>query len=186
MASSRTIVAKRYAKALFALAKSKKKQDKVAQDIQNLNETIIESADLAAVLLAPIYGRKEQQNVVEAIAKKLKADTVSLNFFKTLADNRRLNVLEAIVEEYHALLREDKGELLADVISAVPLKAAQKKEIQAKLKSSLGKKVDINVQVDESLLGGLKIRLGSTMLDASVASKLERIRDLSKEAVANL
>jgi len=186
MASSRTIVAKRYAKAIFSLAKSKKKQDKVAEDLQAANNAIAESKDLQAVLLAPIYSRDNQSGVMGAVAKKLKADEISSNFLKVLAENRRLDALDAITEEFNALLRAEKGEVLAKVTSAVPLKAAQKKEIQAKLKSSLGKKVEIDVQVDESLLGGLVIRLGSTMLDASVASKLERMRDLSKEAVANL
>lgn len=186
MASSSTIVAKRYAKAIFALAASKKKQDKVAEDMGALKVAFAESADLQAVLLAPIYSRAEQVKVIEALSKKLKADTLSANFFKTLAENRRLDSLCAIAEEYNALLREEKGEVLAKVISATPLSAAQKKEVQAKLKSSLGKKVEIDVQVDESLLGGLVVRLGSTMLDASVASKLDRIRDLSKNAVANI
>ncbi len=103
-----------------------------------------------------------------------------------LAENRRLDCLTAVVDEYAALLRADKGELLAEVVSAVPLKAAQKKEVEAKLKSSLGKKVEIDLRVDEKLLGGLVIRLGSAMLDASVVSKLERIRLGAKESVANL
>jgi F-type H+-transporting ATPase subunit delta len=84
------------------------------------------------------------------------------------------------------LLREKKGELLAEVTSAVVLKASQKKAIEASLKSSLGKKVEIDVKVDERLLGGLVIRLGSTMLDASVSSKLERLRVVGKEAIANV
>lgn len=186
MSSSRTLVARRYAKALFALAKAKKSFEVIESDLKAFQEILEGSKELQQALFGPLLSRKKQADIVEAVLKKAKADTLTVQFFAVVAANRRLDCTREIAKAFAALLREERGELAAEVVSAVALKAAQVKSLEASLKSSLGKKVEVSVSVDEKLLGGLVIKLGSTMLDGSLANKLERLRVVGKESVANI
>ena len=98
-----------------------------------------------------------------------------------MASKRRLFVLPQLVANLKARIAEEKGEMTAEVASATKLSAAQAKKLAAVLKASVGKEIILNTTVDESLIGGLVVKLGSVMIDTSVKSKLAALQNAMKE-----
>jgi len=98
-----------------------------------------------------------------------------------MAQKRRLPMVPALIEAVRAKIADEKGEITAEVTSAQNLTAAQEKELAATLKKSVGKDVKIKTTVDENLIGGLIIKVGSKMIDSSIKSKLSNLQNVMKE-----
>lgn len=179
-------VAKRYAKALFALAKEQGKLDVVEKDLFGLSAAVAASPELATAFSSPVLSRQTQKNIAEAIAKKGKADALVASFITVLAENRRLDAISAIAAAYRVLLEEERGEVTADVITAITLDDKKIATISASLSKAISKKVNVRNKKDASIKGGAIVRIGSTMLDNSIQSKLERLRLVTKKAVSSL
>jgi F-type H+-transporting ATPase subunit delta len=103
------------------------------------------------------------------------------NVLALMASKRRLFVLPQMINRLRDQIAEEKGEVTADVVSAVKLTAAQSKELASTLKAKVGKEVKINATVDESLIGGLVVKVGSKMIDTSIRSKLNSLQNAMKE-----
>ena len=103
------------------------------------------------------------------------------NTLKLMATKRRLFVLPQLVGSLRALIADEKGEVTADVRAASALSAEQEATLAATLKSSVGKDVKMNITVDESLIGGLIVKVGSKMIDTSIRSKLNNLQNAMKE-----
>ncbi|MCD8520459.1 MAG: F0F1 ATP synthase subunit delta [Alphaproteobacteria bacterium] len=170
------IVSLRYAKALIDLAEDSKSLKAVESDMNELDNMLAESADLRAMIASPVISRKDQQAVMEAIAKKAKFDKLTINFLKTLAENRRLYALKKMIEAVRLDLSKRRGEVKASVTVAQDLTAAQRKELEATLSKSVGADVSVDVKVEPTILGGMIVTMGSQMIDDSVARKLEKLR----------
>ncbi len=171
----------RYATALFEIAKDAGNIAAIEADLDSLQSAIDSSSDLQAVMASPIYSREEQGAVLAAITKKMGLGSVVSNTVALMAANRRLFVLSDMISQVKALAADDRGEITADVQSAKKLTETQSKALASALKKSIGKTVKVNVTVDESLIGGLIVKVGSVMVDSTLRSKLNNLQNAMKE-----
>ena len=169
-------VAGRYALALLELADEKKQLDAVAEDLRGLLATIEGSADLTSMIRSPLFTRAEQSKAMASILEKAGVSDMTRRFVLVVSDNRRLFVLPQIIKAYLAELSRRRGEVTAEVTSAAQLTEAQQAALVEALKAKVGGKVQIDVKIDKSLIGGLIVRVGSRMIDNSLRSKLQRMQ----------
>lgn len=170
-----TGLAGRYAIALYELAESANKLDKVAEDLKSLRQMIQESAELGRVITSPVLSRAEQVKVMTALAAKAGMDELTGNFVGTVAQNRRLFALSGIISAFLDVLSSRRGEAAAQVITAKELSDAQLQAVSDVLKKAVGTKVSVEPLVDESLLGGMIVKVGSRMVDSSLKTKLQQL-----------
>ncbi len=175
-ASGTSGVGARYATALYQLADEAKLLDPVAEDLRNLRGLIDESADLRRLIRSPVVSRADQGKAIEALAERAAFQPLVRNILGLLAKNRRLFVLPEIIHAYLGELATRRGEVTAEVTSAQALTEAQRQALDERLRRAVGGKVAIELKVDPKLLGGLVVRLGSRMVDASLSSKLHRLQ----------
>jgi F-type H+-transporting ATPase subunit delta len=169
-------LADRYAAALFELADERKTLDAVADDLRALRAMLRDSADLRRLIRSPVLSREEQAKAIAAVAETAQVSPITRNFLGLLAQNRRLFALPEMVEGYLHRLAEARGEVTAHVITAQDLSAAQREAVNEQLRRAVGRKVAVDVEIDPGLLGGLVVRVGSRMVDASLRSKLNRLQ----------
>ncbi len=180
-ASISTGIAARYASAVFELAKDSNDLGALEQDVDALDAAIADSTDFRDLIHSPIYSREAQGNAVAAVADKMGLSGTVANTLKLMASKRRLFVLPHLVTALRGLIADEKGEVTAEVQAATALSAEQEKTLAETLKSSVGKDVKMNITVDESLIGGLIVRVGSKMIDTSIRSKLMSLQNTMKE-----
>jgi len=180
-ASISTGIAARYATAVFELAKSAKSIDGLDADISTLAVAFDGSNDLQNLVTSPIYSRAEKVAAVQALAAAMGLGELLTNTLALLADKRRLFVLSYLIEAVRTLIAREKGEVTADVTAARKLTKAQETKLSAALKKAVGQNVIINTTVDKSLIGGLVVKVGSKMIDSSIASKLSNLQNAMKE-----
>lgn len=169
-------VAGRYASALYELADSAKVLDAVADDLRSLRSMLAESDDLARLVASPVLTREAQVSAVTALAEKAGFNGLTVKFVGLLARNRRLGVLRSAVAAFLAQLAARRGEVNAEVISAQTMKPEHLDAVRKALTDSLGSKVALESRVDPALIGGMIVRVGSKMIDSSVATKLQKLR----------
>lgn len=174
-------VASRYATALFELAKDAKNLPAVESDMNALSDALGESGDFVELISSPIYSRDQQAAAVSAIAEKMGLNVIVTNTLKLMAAKRRLFVLPGLIASMKALIAIEKGEVTAEVVSAKKLTKTQETKLAAALKKSVGKDVIIKATVDEAIIGGLIVKVGSKMIDSSIASKLSNLQNAMKE-----
>ncbi len=176
-----TGIASRYATALFDLAKEDKALKGLEADATALEAALAASPALAAVIASPIISRDEQTGAIKAIAAKMGVAPLMANTLALMGANRRLFVLPQFISDLRARISAEKGEMTAEVIAAKALTAAQSKALSATLKAKTGKTVILKTTVDASLIGGLVVKLGSTMIDTSIKAKLAALQNAMKE-----
>ena len=174
-------IASRYATAVFALAKEDKKLKPLEADVDALNGALTGSADLRALVTSPLYSRKEMGQAISAVAKKMKLQTNMVNTLALMADKRRLFILPSLLTALRTRIADDKGEVTAEVTSAKALTKAQAASLAKTLKAQLGLDIKIKATVDDSLIGGLVVKVGSKMIDTSIRSKLNALQNKMKE-----
>ncbi len=177
-------VGRRYAKALFELAKENKSLDKVAKSLNELSYSLDEvdgSADLRDFVNSPLYSRDEQVSVIREIAKKAKYDGLVSNTLAVMASRGRLNVIPGMISAFFDMMNAENDEVIATVTSVKKMTAAQTKKLAEVLKTKVGKDVTIHSEVDPDILGGLTISIGSTLIDNSLKGKLSKLRNTMKE-----
>ena len=180
--SKQTDVGARYAQAVFDLALETKTLDAVEADLGALKAAREESADLRRVLASPAYTAEDKGKVLSAIAEKAGFNQTTRNFLGVLAANRRASALPAVTAAFARLSAAHRGVVAAEVTTAVKLTAAQAKGVKAALAQALGKDPEITTKVDPAILGGLKVRVGSRLFDASLRSKLDSLKFALKRA----
>ena len=180
-ASTATGIAGRYALAVFDLVKEANGVKTLEADVAALEGALAESADFRALISSPVYSREEQSAASAALAAKMKLSGTLANTLGLMASNRRLFVLPQLLTGLKAMIAEEKGEVTADVTAAADLTKVQATKLAATLKKSVGKDVKLNIAVDESLIGGLIVKVGSKMIDTSIRSKLASLQNVMKE-----
>lgn len=184
MAGEDTIVsgmAGRYATALFELALEEKALDKVKADLEAFDAMVEGSPDLTRLVRSPVFGADEQGKALSAILDKAGIKGIAANFLKVIASNRRLFAARDIIRGFRALVAKHKGEVSAEVTVAEKLSDKNLSALKGALNSVTGKDVDLNVKVDPAIIGGLVVKMGSRMVDASLKTKLNSIRLAMKE-----
>jgi len=180
-ASISTGIASRYASAVFDLVKEGKGLKALEADINALDAALTDSTEFRALIDSPIYTRDQQAAAMGAIAKKLKLSPTMANTTQLMAQKRRLFVLPALVATLREMLADERGEVTAEVTSAKALTKAQSDKLAKALKAQVGKDVAVKTTVDESLIGGLIVKVGSKMIDTSIRSKLDALQNTMKE-----
>lgn len=180
-ASISTGIAARYATAVFELAKEGGALDALESDVDVLQGMLAESADFRDLISSPIYSRDAQGAAVTAIAKKAGLTDTVANTLALMASKRRLFVLPQLTRALRERIAAEKGEITADVTSAKALTQAQADKLAAALKAVVGKDVKMNTSVDEELIGGLVVKVGSKMIDTSIRSRLAALQNVMKE-----
>ena len=180
-ASQSSGVASRYAMAVFELSKEAGEIDALEGNIASLDAAISESADFRDLIHSPIYSREAQADAMAALADKMGLTTTLANTLKLMASKRRLFVLPHLLLVLKDIIADEKGIVTAEVQSARALSDAQTEALAASLKESVGKDVTMNITVDESLIGGLIVKVGSKMIDTSIRSKLAALQNTMKE-----
>ncbi|MEO0939044.1 MAG: F0F1 ATP synthase subunit delta [Pseudomonadota bacterium] len=180
-ASISTGIAARYAAAVHDLAKEAKSVNVLEGDIAALRDALGASDDLRDLITSPIYSRAAQESAIRAVAEKMGLSGMMSSTLRLMAQKRRLFVVPQMLTAIAAMIAEEKGEVTAEVRSAKALTKAQEGNLAKTLEASVGKKVTINTTVDDSLIGGLVVKVGSKMIDTSIASKLASLQNAMKE-----
>lgn len=180
--SKATDVGARYAQALFDLAKDEKKIPAVEADLKSLKAMRADSADLRTLLASPGFSAEAKGKGLAALAKKAGFNALTLKFLGFVSAQGRAAALPAIITSFERLSAAHRGVVSAEVVTALPMSAAQAKSVAAALRQALGKDPEIETRVDPAILGGLKVRVGSRLFDASLKSKLDSLKFALKRA----
>jgi F-type H+-transporting ATPase subunit delta len=175
-------VSGRYATALFELARDEKSVDAVKADLDKFEALLSESADLKRLVRSPVFSADAQLKALTAVLDKAGVTGIAANFLKVLTRNRRLFAIGDVIRAFRALVARFKGEATADITVAERLSDRNLDALKTALKSVTGKDVALNVKVDPSIIGGLVVKLGSRMVDSSLRTKLNSIKQAMKEA----
>lgn len=173
-------LAGRYASALFDLARDGKAIETVESSLAQLTAALAESADLKALVTSPLVSRTDAAKGVAAVAAAMKLDDLTARFLGVLADNRRLADLPAMIRAFGLLTAAHRGEVTAEVTTAHPLSADQLDALKQQLKARVGRDVAVATQVDPAILGGLVVKLGSQLIDASIRTRLNSLATAMK------
>ena len=180
-ASISAAIAGRYATAIFDLAQDAKGLDALSADVNALRAALDASADLRDLISSPVYTREQQEAAMAALGAKMGLSAALSNGLRLMAQKRRLFALPQLLRGLADAIAEAKGEMTAEVISATELSGAQAEKLAATLAKQTGKTVKLNVAVDESLIGGMIVKLGSRMIDSSIKAKLASLQNAMKE-----
>ena len=173
-------LAGRYATALFGLARDEQQIDAVGRSLDSIEAATTESADFRALVTSPLIGRADAGKTIRALVPSLGLDPITGRFLGVLADNGRLAELKSVIRITRELASNHRGETKAEVTSAHPLGDDQIVALKTRLKARVGRDVSIDAKVDPTLLGGIIVRLGSQMIDASIRTKLNMLATAMK------
>lgn len=180
--SKQTDVGVRYAQALFELAKEQGQAGAVEADLKSLKAMRAESADLRTLIASPAFDSDAKARGLAAVAAAAGFSETTRKFLGLVAENRRASALPGMMASFEKLAAEDRGAISAEVVTAVPLTQAQAQALAASLRTALGKDPEIETHVDPAILGGLKVRVGSRLYDASLKSRLDSLKFALKRA----
>jgi F-type H+-transporting ATPase subunit delta len=178
-----TGLSERYAAALFELADEHRTLDEVASDLRELRTMLAASGDLLRLIRSPVLSREQQGKAIGVIAERSGLNPLVRNFLAVVAANRRLFAIPAMIEAFLAQLAARRGEVTAQVTVAQALSERQREALNEQLRRSIGSRVSVDVQIDPVLIGGIVVKLGSRMVDASIRSKLQRLQ-LAMKSIA--
>ncbi|MGF1475371.1 MAG: F0F1 ATP synthase subunit delta [Geminicoccaceae bacterium] len=168
-------LAARYATALMELAKDRDQIDHVASELDSLASAVDENDDLASMIKSPLMRRDDQVRAMAAICDKAGFSDLTKKVVGLMADQRRLFALPDMVASFKAMVARERGEVQAEVVSAQPLTEEQERSLKETVGAEVGQNVVMTSRVDPDLLGGLVLRVGSRMVDASVRTKLRHL-----------
>jgi F-type H+-transporting ATPase subunit delta len=180
--SNRADVGLRYAQALFELAKGQGDHGVVEADLKSLKAMRAESADLRTLIASPAFDAEEKGKGLAAVAEAAGFCATTKKFLGLVAANRRANALPGMITAFEKIAAEDRGAVSAEVTTAMPLTDQQARALAAALRTALGKAAEIETRVDPAILGGLKVRVGSRLYDASLKSRLDSLKFALKRA----
>ncbi len=181
LSSSAKGLAGRYAGALYALAEESGKIDAVVKDMNGVAELVSANQDMRMLVESPAITWAEQTKAVTAVLEKGGADALTVKFVGTVASNGRLHALSRIISAFLAEHARRRGEVSAEVISAIEMDDARRARVEQAVSKLAGSdKLSLSMRVDPSLIGGLVVRIGSRMIDTSIRTKLNRLETAMK------
>ena len=184
VAGDAATLARRYAGALMELADQQKEIEAVEADLQILGQLADSSPEFRAVAAHPRLTRPQLVRAMQVVAAAAGFNKLTGNFLALVAQNRRLNVLGAVVDSFLADLAARRGEVTADVRAARALTPSQQDQLKARLQELVGGTIRLSIKEDAGLLGGLTVKLGSRLIDSSLKSKLQRLERQLKAGAA--
>jgi len=163
-----------YARSLFEVAHEQDKLDVVREQLGAFSDALSENRDLQVFFFSPYFATKEKQDGLERVVSD--ADPVVLNFLKLLIEKHRMPVLFRIRSNYDGLWEEENKLLPVHITSAVKLDNAIVEQLGDRISEQTDRKVELSADVDPEILGGIVVRVGNSVLDASVRNRLEQLR----------
>jgi len=180
--ASGDLIADRYASALYDLAADSKSVDPVLADLTLLQTMLNDHKDLHLVIKSPLIASTDKFDILEKLLLNIKANKLTLTFLKVLEQNKRFSNLYSIISQFININAYNRGDVLADITSAEELNDEQRKNIKEQLKNTLGKKLSLKFIVDKKIIGGLVVKVGSKMIDTSLANKINKLKIAMKGA----
>jgi F-type H+-transporting ATPase subunit delta len=174
-------MAGRYATALFELALEQRAVDAVQADLDRFDALIAGSPDLDRLVRSPVFSADEQLKALSAVLDRAGIGGLTGKFLKVVTANRRLFAVRPMAQAFRHLVARHKGEVTADVTLAEPPSEQHLAAIKDALKAVTRKDVRVDVHIDPSIIGGLVVKLGSRMVDSSLRTKLNSIKQAMKE-----
>jgi F-type H+-transporting ATPase subunit delta len=165
-----------YANAMADIALAQGAAEPAAKQLHDFGTAYAQSAELRTFLASPAVSIKAKHAVLEKIVARLGASKIIRNFLFVLTDHRRTQLIPEVIAAFHEVIRQRQGIAEAIVSSPIELSAAQKKEIAATLARLTGKKIEAKYTLDPALLGGAVVRIGDTIYDGSLRSRLNEMR----------
>lgn len=180
--SSSSGAAQRYASALFDLAIDAGELDGIEAGLTSLATSISSSEELAKALRAPLYPADEKKNVLDTLAAKIELPELASRFLGVVVQNGRAGDLIGIAQAFAERAAAHRETTRVVARSAKKLTAAQAKKLTSTVSTALGRDVDVELEVDPALIGGLQLRVGSRLVDASLRTKLDDLTNAMKGA----
>ncbi|MBV9460063.1 MAG: F0F1 ATP synthase subunit delta [Bradyrhizobium sp.] len=174
-------MAGRYATAVFELALEENTLDQVIADLDRFDALVAESPDLLRLVRSPVFGVEQQQAALVAVLDRAGIGGTAANFLRLVTANRRLFAVRDMIRALRVLVARHKGEVTAHVTVAEPLADRHLAALKDALKSVTGKDVKLDIAVQPAIIGGLVVKIGSRMVDASLKTKLNSIKHAMKE-----
>jgi len=165
----------RYAKSIFQLASEKNILNEVENNFSQLNLLMQDSVDFKKFVVNPTIQKQARLKIIESLATKLNFNKIFINFLKLINEKGRFFFLEKIIKDFFSILSISKGEVVADLIIANEITEDKKNEIKKELSQLYKKDIKLNFSIDESLISGSILKVGSKMIDNSAKSKFNRI-----------
>ena len=171
-----TETAERYSRALYEVVKESNEINKVENDLNNFLITLNSSFEIQNFIKDPSQSLNQQYKVIDTISDKLSFSKNLKNFFFLLIKKRRIFFTKKIIESFIKLCSKKRGELKGSLISSKELSKSELDDLSKDLSKSVGSNLKLNYKVDKELIGGLKLQLGSFMIDTSIKNKLKRYK----------
>jgi F-type H+-transporting ATPase subunit delta len=175
-------ISKRYARAFFEIAGEEKKLEQYYNELRQFSAIVAGNKDLGGFLANPVFEQESKKKVLEQIIGKLSLSRMTVNFLKLLIDKKRIDVLPDIETCYRQLMDEALQKVRVSVKTAFPLSSDMLTYITSNLKKVTGREVEVTVEDDKNLLGGIVIGVGDTLYDGSIKNQLNNMRNLLGEA----
>lgn len=170
-------VARRYARALLSLGLEEGRHEKFGEELEALLQALEASREASAILKNPGYPLPQRHAAVDALAAGVELSPTVLSFVRLLVDRQRIAYLPAIARAYRAMVDQQVGRVRAVVIAAAPLAESEVEELREAIAAMTGRTIVLDTRTDPSLIGGVVTQVGATMLDGSLSTQLERMRE---------
>jgi F-type H+-transporting ATPase subunit delta len=171
-----TETSERYARALYEVSKESSELKKIEADIKNFQSIFDSNYEIKNFIQNPTHIIETQNKVLNILSEKLNFTKNLKNFFLLLVKKRRIFFIKKITDTFLKLCSKNRGEIKASLISSKELTSNELENISAELSSSMNSTIKFDYKVDQSLIGGLKLQLGSFMIDASIKNKLKKYK----------
>jgi F-type H+-transporting ATPase subunit delta len=179
-----TRVARRYAKGLLAVAVEEKKIDDYGKELEMVARLLADNAELRNAVVNPLYDRASRRKILDVLIKKLATSPVMSQFLRLALEKERLRYLTAVAAAYQKLVDDYQNVGRATVSAAVEIPAAAQEKLRAALEKATGKKIILSVKQDPDLIGGVKAKIGDLVLDGSIRTQLEGLKNSLKRGEA--
>ena len=180
--ASGDLISDRYASALYDLASEKKVVDSVLKNLQNIKKLIDNNKELSLLIKSPLIFSNDKLEVLLKLTSSLNLNELSITFLKVISNNKRFASLSLIISQFININANRRGDVLADITSADELSEGQRANIKDQLKTILGDKLSLNFKIDKKIIGGLIVKVGSKMIDTSIANKINKLKIAIKGA----
>lgn len=177
---SKAKIAATYANALYQAAVEKNNLERVFSDVRDLLPLVEANPEFAAYMANPLWSDKDKADVLQQVAARAKMDGETLRCLEIVLENRRFAELVQILKAFEHVYYQKKNIVEVEVDSVKPLSAAQDKKLRASLEKSLGRSVVVAYAIKPEILGGLRVRFGSDMIDDTLIHKLNRLEIMMK------
>ncbi len=167
-------LARVYGRSLFEVASEQHKLDELREQLGQFADAVSENHDLAVFFFSPYFSTKEKQDALRGMLDG--AEEILLNFLSLLIENHRMPVIFRIRQEYERLWDEENKTLPVEITSAIALDEQTTDSLGKTIGERAGRKVTLAARVDPDILGGIIIRVGNSILDASIRNRLEQLR----------